>query len=194
MLIQQSLVWLAPSAALARSLVSDAGIPEHLIDFSEPVWPRMKRIMDEARRREMMPQLLAAITAWYPENTALAEAKALWEIGQDRRAAAQALRKEARNIRLSKPTAAVKVTKDDDGTVTDVDVDVDMDAEIADKAKKDAPSKREEPSENFVYSDDLTPGDLYSLRQTLIDHEKRLSELEAWRTQLSIMPTPNRKP
>lgn len=201
-MIQESLVWLVPDAVMARTLVSEAGIPEGFIDFGEPVWNRIKRIMVEAEKREMMPQLLDVITSWYPENSALNEAKVAWEAGEDRKAAAALLRKAAKAI--TEPVAVAKITRKDDD-VRRVEVDVKI-PELT-KSAPGSPVVTEsvtgviepvvgdsgtEPVE-VAYSDHVEPGDWFSFQKTLVDQEQRLRELETWRQQLSIFPTIARK-
>lgn len=201
-MIQESLVWLVPDAVMARTLVSEAGIPEGFIDFGEPVWNRIKRIMVEAEKREMMPQLLDVITSWYPENSALNEAKGAWEAGEDRKAAAALLRKAAKAI--TEPVAVAKITRKDDD-VRRVEVDVKI-PELT-KSAPGSPVVTEsvtgviepvvgdsgtEPVE-VAYSDHIEPGDWFSFQKTLVDQEQRLRELETWRQQLSIFPTIARK-
>lgn len=207
-MIQEALVWLVPDAVMARTLVSEAGIPEGFIDFGEPVWNRIKRVMVEAEKREMLPQLLAVITGWYPENIALREAKIAWEAGEDRKAAAALLRKAAKAI--TEPVAVAKITRKDDD-VRRVEVDVKIP-----ELTKSAPVPKGSPLGPVVtesvtgviepvvgdsgtepvevaYSDHIEPGDWFSFQKTLVDQEQRLRELETWRQQLSIFPTIARK-
>lgn len=107
MLLQEAFVWLVPDEEMARTLVEEAGLPDKFIDFSEPVYLRIRRILLEATRRNLMEPLLATLTDWYGGNLELQAAIAAWREGEDRSAAALALVVAARKVKGAKATAII---------------------------------------------------------------------------------------
>lgn len=212
MLLQESLVWLVPDEAMAKTLVEEAGIPDRFIDYSEPVYLRIRRILLEATRLNMMEQLLATITDWYSGNVELKMAIESWREGENRNAAALALVVAARKVKGAKATATITRVGDE---IEKVEVEVVIPEEqttetvvateppVAEEVvPRDVPEHEESIAtteseitlESLALSDEPQPGDWFSIIRTISEQEKRLRELETWRNQLSISPTVAAKP
>lgn len=216
MMLQEAFVWLVPEQQMAKTLVDESGLISTFIDFSEPVYVRIKRILLEAVRRNMIVPLVETLLRWYPENRELKDAFYAWKVAENKRDAAYAVVLAARSV--DNPIATAKVTRKDE-QVVGVDVDVDIPALGKDvkppkggKVEKGTKIAKEPvetveivelvKAEQFNgevasrYVGEPEPGDWFSSQRTISDHESRLAtmetkmlELEEWRRLLSQFPS-----
>lgn len=161
--IQDAIVWLVPDAGLAKTLCDEAGLNTRFINFEEPPYLRIGRVMVEALKRDMLPQVLAVITSWYSDNIELKSAIQAWEAGER---ATMAIKQAA--LKIVQPRDVIKVL-------------------VTEKAKEQMAAPPIVPEAEM--SEQPSEARLYAILKTLEMQQREIEELKAWRQNLSKSPT-----
>lgn len=189
--LQEAAIYLWPNARDCRVLVVESGMDASNLDFDEPPALRWQSVISEAEKQNAMQKLVPVMLARYPDNAQLKSACAPFAPAEP---VSAAMPVEIPKPQVAPaepipivPTGAVLVPKFDKAapapavSVTPVPAGAVLVPEF----------EHDTANIPVVLEDSEAAATIASLRLVLKENERRLSELEEWRRQISALAQAN---